>query len=212
LGPQLAAQQALGIRDVLGEFPFATAFVKTYGAIDTANLKLNDLLSIKNIASYLHTTSERAWDLDATNLPLLGVLNPTATNEQYTEEFQVRLNAGPLTGVVGYYFEHVASPFQFGFVEVSPILFAAVPIPGGVTAEVVGEGSTSKSRAPYAQFDYKVIPKLTLTAGIRYSTDDQSAIPTGTAFINFPPLPDLSALPFAFTPGQERCGGLCSRS
>ena len=98
----------------------------------------------------------------------------------------------------------MASPFQFGFVEVSPILFASVPIPGGVTAEVVGEGSTSKSRAPYAQFDYKIIPQLTLTGGVRYSTDDISAVPTGTAFINFPPLPALSALPFAFTPGQER--------
>jgi len=203
LAPQLAMQQALGIRDVLGEFPYATAFAKTYGAIDTANLKLNDLLSLKNIASYLHTTTERAWDLDATNLPLLGVLNPTATSEQFTEEFQVRFNAGPLTGVAGYYFEHVSSPFQIGFVEVSPILFAAVPIPGGVTAEVVGEGSTSKSRAPYAQFDYKIIPQLTLTAGVRYSTDDISSTPTGSAFINFPPLPALSALPFAFTPGLE---------
>jgi iron complex outermembrane receptor protein len=204
LQPQLAAQQALGIRQVLGDFPFATAFTASYGGIDTANLKLNDLLSLKNIASYLHTTTERAWDLDATNLPLLGVLNPTARSEQFTEEFQVRLKAGPLTGAVGYYFEHVASPFQFGFVEVSPILFGTVPIPGGVTAEVVGEGSTSKSRAPYAQFDYKVIPQLTLTAGVRYTTDDLSAVPTGSAFINFPPLPALSALPFAFTPGQER--------
>jgi iron complex outermembrane recepter protein len=203
LAPQLAMQQALGIRDVLGEFPYATAFAKTYGAIDTANVKINDQFSVKNIVSYLHTTTERAWDLDATNLPLLGVLNPTATNEQYTEELQARLKAGPITGVVGYYFEHVSSPFQFGFVEVSPILFAAVPIPGGVTAEVVGEGSTSKSRAPYAQFDYKVIPKLTLTAGVRYTTDDMTAVPTGSAFINFPPLPALSALPFAFTPGQE---------
>jgi iron complex outermembrane receptor protein len=203
LAPQLAMQQALGIRQVLGEFPYATAFAATYGGIDTANLKLNDLLSLKNIASYLHTTTARAWDLDATNLPLLGVLNPTAKSEQFTEEFQVRLNAGPLTGVVGYYFEHVSSPFQIGFVEVSPILFGAVPIPGGVTAEVIGEGSTSKSRAPYAQFDYKVIPQLTLTAGIRYSTDDISAVPTGSAFINFPPLPAMSALPFAFTPGQE---------
>jgi iron complex outermembrane receptor protein len=88
-------------------------------------------------------------------------------------------------------------------VEVSPILFASVPIPGGVTAEVVAEGSTSKSRAPYAQFDYKIIPQLTLTGGVRYSTDDITSTPTGSSFINFPPLPALSALPFAFTPGQE---------
>src|SRR6202789_1870046 len=106
LAPQLAMQQALVIRDVLGEFPYATAYVATYGAIDTANLKINDQFSVKNILSYLHTTTERAWDLDATNLPLLGVLNPTAESEQYTEELQGRLKAGPLTGVVGYYFAH----------------------------------------------------------------------------------------------------------
>jgi iron complex outermembrane recepter protein len=203
LAPQLAMQQAMGIRDVLGEFPYATAFLSTYGGIDTANFKINDMFSLKNIGSYLHTTSERAWDLDATNLPLLGVLNPTATSEQFTEEFQVRLTAGPLTGVAGYYYEHVSAPFQYGFVEVSPILFASVPIPGGVTAEAVGEGSTSRSRAPYAQFDYKILPQLTLTAGVRYSTDDIIATPTGSAFINFPPLPPLSEAPFAFTPGLE---------
>src|ERR1700679_2359170 len=89
LAPQLAMQQALGIREVLGDFPYATAFVATYGAIDTTNVKINDMLALKNIASYLHTTSDRAWDLDATDLPLLGVLNPTAISEQYTEEFQV---------------------------------------------------------------------------------------------------------------------------
>jgi iron complex outermembrane recepter protein len=204
LAPQLAMQQAMGIRDVLGEFPYDIAFLKTYGAIDTANFKINDTFALKNIVSYLHTTSQRAWDLDATDLPLLGVLNPTATSEQFTEELQARMHLGPVTGTFGYYFERVALPFQFGFVEVSPILFGAVPIPGGVTAEAVGEGSTSKSRAPYAQFDYKIIPKLTLTAGIRYSTDDLSATPTGSAFINFPPLPALGDLPFAFTPGQER--------
>jgi iron complex outermembrane recepter protein len=202
LAPQLAMQQALGIRDVLGEFPYATAFAATYGGIDTANLKINNLLSLKNIASYLHSTTERAWDLDATNLPLLGVLNPTATNEQYTEEFQVRLNDGPLTGVVGYYFEHQSSPFEIGFVEVSSFLFAGVPIPG-VNAAVNAEGLTSKSRAPYAQFDYKVLPQLTLTAGVRYTSDDVTATPTGSALISFPPLPALSALPFAFTPGAE---------
>jgi iron complex outermembrane recepter protein len=204
LQPQLAMQQALGIRQVLGDFPYWIADTDTYGGIDTTNFRLNDQVAFKNIASYLHTKVDRGWDLDATNLPILGVLNPTASSEQYTEEFQVRGNVGPVTGVVGYYFERVSSPFQFGFVEVSPILFGAIPIPGGVTAEVTAEGSTSKSRAPYAQFDYKVIPQLTLTAGVRYSTDDISAVPTGTAFINFPPLPPLSALPFTFTPGQER--------
>jgi iron complex outermembrane receptor protein len=203
LAPQLAMQQALGIRKVLGDFPYWAADIYTYGGIDTTNFRLNDQVAFKNIASYLHTKTARAWDLDATNLPLLGVLNPTATSEQYTEEFQVRMNVGSVTGVVGYYFEHVSSPFQIGFVEVSPILFAGIPIPGGVTAEVVAEGSTSKSRAPYAQFDWKVVPQLTLTGGVRYSTDDISAVPTGSALINFPPLPPLNALQFAYAPGQE---------
>jgi iron complex outermembrane receptor protein len=204
LRPQLAQQQSLGIRDVLGDFPYLSYNNYTYGVINTTNWKLDDLLSLKNIASYLHTKTERAWDLDATNLPILGVLNPTADSEQYTEEFQVRLSAGSVTGTVGYYFEHVSSPFQYGFVEVSPILFGSVPSPGGpVNTEVVGEGSTSKSRAPYAQFDWKVIPQLTLTGGVRYTTDDLSAAPTGSAFIDFPPLPSLSAVPFAYVPGQE---------
>jgi iron complex outermembrane receptor protein len=202
LQPSLTQQQSLGIRDVLGEFPYIHYDNVTYGAINTTNWKLDDLLSLKNIASYLHTKFARGWDLDATNLPLLGVINPSSNTEQYTEEFQVRLNAGPVSGVVGYYFEHVATPFQYNFVEVSPILFAGIPIPGGVTAEAVAEGSTSKSRAPYAQFNWKVIPDLTLTGGVRYSTDDISAVPTGTALINFPPLPALNSAPFQYVRGQ----------
>src|ERR1700722_12270476 len=97
LQPQLAQQQSLGIRDVLGDFPYLSYNNDTYGVINTTNWKLDDLLSLKNIASYLHTKTERAWDLDATNLPILGVLNPTAVSEQYTEEFQVRLSAGSVT-------------------------------------------------------------------------------------------------------------------
>ena len=204
LQPQLAMQQALGIRSILGEFPYKVYVNDTYGGINTSNWRLNDQISFRNIASYLKTKTERDWDLDATNLPVLGILNPLSSNEQYTEEFQVRGDAGPVSGTAGYYFEHVASPFQYGFVEVSPILFAAVPPPiGPVNTEVIGEGNKSISRGPYAQLDWKVIPQLTLTGGVRYTTDELSAPPTGTAFTNFPPLASLSSLPFGYAPAQE---------
>jgi iron complex outermembrane receptor protein len=204
LQPQLAQQQSLGIRNVLGEFPYKIYVDDGYGVINTTNWRLNGQVSFKNILSYLHNKIERNWDLDATNLPILGILNPPSTSEQYTEEFQVRASVGPVNGAAGYYFEHVAAPFQFGFVEVSPILFAAVPPPiGPVNTQVVAEGSKSISHGPYAQVDWKVTPQLALTGGVRYTTDDLSAPPTGTTFINFPPLPPLSSLFFAYAPAQD---------
>jgi iron complex outermembrane recepter protein len=204
LQPQLAMQQALGIRNVLGEFPYKTYINDTYGAINTTNWKLNDQVALKNIVSYLHTTNERNWDLDGTNLPILGILNPSATSEQYTEEFQVRVAAGPVRGQAGYYFEHVAAPFQYAYVEVSPILFGSLPPPiGPANAEAVAEGSKSISRGPYAQLDWSVTPQLTLTGGVRYTTDDLSAPPTGTTYINFPPLPPVNSAMFAYGPAND---------
>jgi iron complex outermembrane receptor protein len=202
LEEQLAQQQALGIRKVLGDFPYQKYVNDNFGVINTTTWRLSEHVTLKNIFSYLKTNGEKDWDLDATNLPLLGVLNPPNTSHQYTEEFQVRGQAGPVSGAAGFYYENVVSPFQIGFVEYSPILFGAV-LPPPLNSEVVAEGATSTSYAPYAQIDWKVIPQLTLTGGIRYTTDDISSDPTGTGFIAFPPIPPLSQIPMQFAPGLQ---------
>ena len=70
---ELALQQSLGIRKDLGIFPLHKFVSDTLGVINTTNWKINDNFSVKNIVSFLDTHGEKDWDLDATNLPLLGV-------------------------------------------------------------------------------------------------------------------------------------------
>ncbi len=197
---QLALQQSLGNRQVLGAFPLHKFVSDTTGVINTTSWRISDNFSLKNIASFLDTNGEKNWDLSETQLPLLGVLNPPNKNHQYTEEFQARGNVGPVSGAVGYYYERITAPFQMGFVEVSPILFAPF---APANAEVVGEGSSSVSRGPYAQLDWKATSKLTLTGGARYTTDELTAEPTGSTLTVYPPTPILSTLAFQFAPGQR---------
>jgi iron complex outermembrane receptor protein len=200
LQPSLDAQKALGIRTVLGDFPLHYLKNDTFGVIDTANYRVNDMLSFKNIVSYLKTNGEKDWDLDATNLPALGVENPPNESQQFTEEFQSRIHVGTISGNVGYYYERTWTPFQIGFVEVSPLLFGIIH----QDAEVVAESSDSISHGPYAQFDWKIIPQVTLTGGVRYTTDDVYSGRTGTTLIASIPAPPLNTLGFAFAPSISK--------
>ena len=196
LAQQLAEQQQLGVRVALGDFPFHQDKTDAVGGINTTQWDINPIFGLKNILSYLKTTTERDWDLDGTNLPILGVLNPTALSYQTTEELQGQLHDGPVTAQAGYYFERLHSPFQYGFVEVLGVLDTTV---------ATAESSHNTSKGIYAQGDWKVIPALNLTAGARYTNDDFTQDPTGTTLGNgttLPPISDTGA--FAFTPGLER--------
>ena len=103
----------------------------------------------------------------------------------------MRGNYGSISGAAGYYYEHVSAPFQIGFVEISPILFAPL---APFNSEIVAEGSSSISHGPYAQIDWKATSQLTLTGGLRYTTDELSNEPTSTSFGIYPPTPTLSSL------------------
>jgi iron complex outermembrane receptor protein len=196
LAQQLAEQQQLGIRVALGDFPLHQDKIDTLGGINTTQWDINQIFGLKNIVSYLKTTTARDWDLDGTDLPILGVLNPTALNYQNTEELQGQLHDGPVSAQAGYYFERLHAPFQYGFAEVLGILDTTV---------ASAQSSHNTSQGIYAQGDWKVIPALNLTAGARYTRDDFTQDPTGTTLGNgttLPPISDTAA--FVFTPGLER--------
>jgi iron complex outermembrane receptor protein len=190
---QLSLQQSLGIRTVLGDFPYNYRS-DTDGVINTTNWRINDMFSLKNIISYSETRGQKSWDLDATNLPVLGVINPANNSKQYTEEFQARGHLGSLSGTAGYYIERVWTPFQIGFIESSPIVF------GGNL--ITAESSSSISHGPYAQVDWKATSQLTLTGGVRYTTDNVYSGETGNGFSATLPVPPLNAIQFAFTPSS----------
>ncbi len=176
LAQQLAAQQALGIRTVLGNDPKHFVVRDLQGVINTTTWKINDFLTFKNIASYEATQTGQSYDLDGTNLTLLHVDNPVDKNYQLTEEFQAQFKAGPVSGVVGAYYEDIWSPHQTGYDIQEPSAGLGPLAAFGPIADISSAGSgDSKSEAVYAQADWKVTDKFTVTVGVRETSDPVSA-------------------------------------
>ena len=195
LAQQLAQQQQLGIRTALGDFPLHEDMSDALGGINTSQWDIDEMFSLKNIVSYSKMKTSRNWDLDGTDLPILGVLNPTSLSHQTIEEIQGQLHAGPVTAQAGYYFERQYAPRQYFAAEVLGLLGATI---------ATSQSSHDTSQGIYAQGDWKVTPALTVTAGTRYTRDDFTQDPTGTTFGNgttLPPIGDTAA--FTFTPGLE---------
>jgi iron complex outermembrane receptor protein len=173
LQQQLAEQQSLGIRTVLGNDPDHSVVRDSEGAINTTTWKLNDILTFKNIFSYSEFKAGQSYDLDATDLTLLHVLNPTGNiNKQLTEEFQAQIHAGPVNGVIGYYYEDVWNPYALGYRIQEPSGGLGPLAAFGPIADIGDYGSgQSKSRAVFGQVDWKATEQLALTGGVRYTSD-----------------------------------------
>jgi iron complex outermembrane receptor protein len=173
LQQQLAEQQSLGIRRVLGNDPLHLVDRDFEGGINTTTWKVDDLLTFKNIASYAESKAGQSYDLDATNLTLLHVLNPPGNiNKQLTEEFQAQVRVGPVNGVLGYYYEDVWNPYALGYRIQEPSLGLGPLAAFGPIADIGDYGSgESKSRAVFGQVDWKATEQLALTAGARYTSD-----------------------------------------
>ncbi|MDB5424857.1 MAG: TonB-dependent receptor, partial [Phenylobacterium sp.] len=187
LQAQLALQQSLGIRTVIGNYLPHYALRKTNGWINTSTWKVNEHLTLKNIYSQRHNNGGQSYDLDATNLTLLHVTNPPSPTPSHTktEEAQAQVSFGPISGVFGYYHDQSASPHAVGFrIEQGP-----------ATIQVLGQGA-SKTTAVFSQMDWKITDQLTVTGGARRTKatvssgpqETQLILPTGPFTINATPV------------------------
>jgi iron complex outermembrane receptor protein len=185
LQANLALQQQLGIRTVLGNYLPHYAVRKSQGWINTTNWVLNENLTLKNIYSQRDSTGGQSYDLDASNLTLLHVSNPPAADRSRTrtEEAQAQFALGPISGVVGYYYEKAKRPRALGF-EIeqtalgSPLLFFG-PVS---TIQVIGQGEDT-TNAFFGQADWKITDQLTLTGGARRTKAKVSSGPQETRLV-----------------------------
>jgi iron complex outermembrane receptor protein len=203
LQQQLAEQQSLGIHRVLGNDPEHFVVRNSEGGINTTTWKVDDLLTFKNIASYTESNAGQSYDLDATNLTLLHVLNPAGNiNKQLTEEFQAQVKVGPVNGVLGYYYEDVWNPYALGYNIQEPSSGLGPLAAFGPIASIGDYGSgESKSRAVFGQVDWKATEQLALTAGARYTSDPvTSGISNTVLFLPLIPPPFGPVLPLASSP------------
>ncbi|MFC0205360.1 TonB-dependent receptor domain-containing protein [Novosphingobium soli] len=194
LAPYLAQQQAWGVRKTALSTPtFEKA--RNFLVLNNTEWRATDTLTIKNIVSYGRSQSTSATDRDSTPLPIADLLGafPGGWNNNLrtiTEELQVRYDNGTFrVQAGGFYLDQKSigaltfltrNPLQAGGILgggpiiLPPIAQTLLGVNGpllpalGVQPDASVKG---RSKAVYAQAQYKFTPTLTATAGFRWTWD-----------------------------------------
>ncbi|WP_332819120.1 TonB-dependent receptor [Sphingopyxis sp.] len=194
LQPYLAAQQARGIRQTALSVP-TREVAKSLLVLNNTEWQASDTLTIKNIFSYARTRSTSATDRDSTPLPIADLLGayPGSYNNNLrtiTEELQLRYDDGTLRFQLGGFFLDQKTPSPLTFQTVNPLqslgILGGGPLilPPALQAALGADGPLlpalslqpsahvdGRSKAVYAQAQYKLAPNLTATAGFRWTWD-----------------------------------------
>lgn len=203
--PYLAAQQARSVRKTALS-TYTKDVARSLLILNNSELKLSDTFSIKNVFSYATSQSNTASDSDASPLAisdLYGAL-PGGWNNNLrtiTEELQFRYHGSWLNLQAGGFYLRDRTPndsltFQTVNAMQAPLGIATSPVILPVApyifpvlsiqdrAEVHGD-----SKALYAQANAKITPRLTATAGFRWTWDTYggsiSSYLSPSSFTNF---------------------------
>ncbi len=145
-----------------------TNYNEAWGIRGTAELELGDI-SIKSITAYRESDTGDSLDLDGTPAPI-GAYSSDYVQEQISQELQIKGEMGALDWIVGgFYFKEqgneqsqsrvfVGTDFGFDFAPANTNL---------ATFE-------SESKALFAQANFEVSDRLTVTGGFRYTWDKRS--------------------------------------
>jgi iron complex outermembrane receptor protein len=166
---------------VTGELPLKNVFdsegglddpeqkVRSGGVALHGEIGLNDWLTFRTITAYRKDRSDTPIDFDAT--PAVDVDVPAIyKNHQFSQEFQLVADKGPLQGVAGLYYLN-ASAFDVFDVRLYTSLPAVLP---GLTAATVGDVKT-KTWAAFTDLTYNFSPEWAVSAGVRYTNDRRKA-------------------------------------
>lgn len=194
LQPYLAQQQAWGVRKVALSTPTIEK-AKSLLVLNNTQWSPSATVTIKNIFSYAHGRSTAATDRDSTVLPIADLLGafPGGYNDNLrtiTEELQLRYDDGTFRLQGGGFYLNQKSPDPLTFITRNPLQNGgilgggpvALPAPVlaalGLTGPLLPALSIqpdasvrSRSKAVYAQAQYKFTPALTATAGFRWTWD-----------------------------------------
>jgi iron complex outermembrane receptor protein len=130
---------------------------------------LNDWLKFRSITAYRRDKSFTPIDFDAT--PIIDVDVPAIyRNHQFSQEFQLVADKGPLQGVAGLYYLN-ASAFDVFDVRLYAAGGAVLP---GLTATTRGDVGT-KTWAAFTDLTYNFSPEWAVSVGGRYTEDRRHA-------------------------------------
>ncbi len=140
--------------------------VKAWGMSLFLEGKPNDWLTVRSITAYRKDDSATPIDFDA--LPTVDVDVPGFyRNRQFSQELQLLVNAGKLSGMAGFYYLDASALTQF---EVR--LYTANALLPGLTAFTNADIGT-ETMAGFADFSYDFTDQLSLSLGGRYTWDQR---------------------------------------
>jgi iron complex outermembrane receptor protein len=176
--PNLCANVAGGCGTAAGNFPVLGNVYDTQGSLNDptqrvraggvalhAEADLTDALKFRSITAYRKDTGYTPIDFDAT--PLVDVDVPAIyRNKQFSQEFQLVLDKGPLQGVAGLYYLNARA-----FDEFDVRLYTTL---AGLTASTLGNVHT-QTWAAFADFTYDFSPQWAISLGGRWTNDKRTA-------------------------------------
>ncbi len=131
---------------------------------------LNDWLKFRTITAYRKNKSHTPIDFDA--LPAVDLDVPAMYHDrQFSQEFQLVADRGPLQGVAGFYYLNANAFDEF---DVRLYTLGAMLGAPGFTAGTVGDVDT-KTWAVFGDFTYNFSPQWALSLGGRYTNDKRHA-------------------------------------
>jgi iron complex outermembrane receptor protein len=139
--------------------------VKSYGLSMNITAELNDTFTLKSISAWRKDDSASPIDFDA--LPAVDVDVPAYyRNEQLSQEVQLQVDAGPLKGMIGFYYLDASADTQF-----DTRIFTTL---AGLTAFTQADVDT-ETYAIFGDFTYDFSPQFSVSAGGRYTWDERTA-------------------------------------
>ena len=143
--------------------------VRSGGIALSGEIGLNDWLKFRTITAYRKDRSDTPIDFDAT--PAVDLDVPAIyKNHQFSQEFQLVADKGPLQGVAGFYYLN-ANAFDIFDVRLYDLLPAVLP---GFTAATSGNVAT-KTWAVFADATYNFSPEWSASLGGRFTDDKRHA-------------------------------------
>ncbi len=142
-----------------------------YGVSAQASWDISDALTLKSITAYRELVYDDFIDIDATPLEI-GDVFVGVDQDQTSQEFQLQYdNGGKLRGVAGLYWinENIDST-QFAYADDFLIGASAASFPEVFTREI-GDNLNLHSYAAFANLTYDVTDRLSVTGGLRGTSE-----------------------------------------
>ena len=142
--------------------------VRSWGVSLHGEIGLTDWLKFKSITAYRKDKTSTPIDFDA--LPYIDLDVPAIyKNHQFSQEFQLVADKGPLQGVAGFYYLK-ANAFDVFDVR----LYTSNALLPGLTAATRGDVDT-KTWAVFGDLTYDFSPQWSASVGGRYTNDKRHA-------------------------------------